>query len=526
MIKTRTAMRLSSRRRDLLQNQVVVKQKWTGIIAVAFVLLFVAVIPASAAGAPSWSSPVDVSAIGQHADNPQVVAESNGSLAAIWEGTDGTNDVVQASRSTDSGATWATPVTLSASGQSPFFPHIVAAPNGSLTAVWELSNVGNNRVQASQSASGSSWSAPFDLATFSGEPSSPQIVAAPDGTVTAVWQGQSNVIQSSHSVNGTSWSAPTTFPSAGWGGMSPQIASATDSSLTAVWSSFDGSSYVVQSSHSADGSSWSAPSQIAVAGAAPASPQTVAGPDGTMTVVWNQTNGVIQASHSANGGLTWDAPATLSGAGADPPHIALAPDGTLAAVWDRFDGSNYIVQSSHSSDGSTWSAAADLSTAGLSAVNPQIVAGSDSALTVAWSSFNSSSSSNSYIVQTGTGTGTARRQSAGCRGTRWHSHRRVVSLRRHQLCNSVRVHCDSAGVHPWRAACANGGLRVFVSALGQRTSSADLRGYFRGPTGRTDPFFDRLDLWQADRGRNLLVCGYGEQRGRSGCRCQLHPHCR
>jgi hypothetical protein len=374
-----------------------VKQKWTGIVAVAFVLLFVAVIPASAAGAPSWSSPVDVSAIGQHADNPQIVAVSKGSLAAIWEGTDGTNTVVQASRSKDSGATWATPVTLSASGQSPFFPDIVAAPNGSVTAVWELSNAGNNTVQASHSANGASWSAPFDLATFSGEASSPQIVAAPDGTVTAVWQGQSNVIQSSHSVNGTSWSALTAFPNAGWGGMSPQIASATDSSLTAVWSSFDGSSYIVQSSHSADGSSWSAPSQIAVAGGTPASPQSVVGPSGTLTVVWNQTNGVIQASHSADGGLTWDAPATLSGAGADPPHIALAPDGTLAAVWDRSDGSNYIVQSSHSSDGSTWSAAADLSTAGLSAVNPQIVAGSDSALTVAWSSFDSS---NSYIIQT------------------------------------------------------------------------------------------------------------------------------
>ncbi|MCU1559017.1 MAG: hypothetical protein JWN09_3012, partial [Microbacteriaceae bacterium] len=383
----------------LLQNQVVVKRRWTGVVAVGFVLLFVGVIPASAAGAPSWSSPVDVSAVGQHAANPQVVAASDGSLTAVWEGSDGTNSVVQTSRSTDSGATWATPVTLSAPGQSPFFPHIVAAPNGSLTAVWDLSNVGTVRVQASHSVDGSSWSAPFDLATFSGEASSPHIVAAPDGTVTTIWQGQGNVIQRSHSVDGTSWSAPAAFPDAGWGGMGPSIASGTDSSLTAVWSSFDGSNYTVQSSRSANGFSWSAPSQLAVAGGAPASPHIVVAPSGAVTVVWDQTNGsngVIQASHSANGGLTWDAPATLSGAGADPPHIALAPNGTLAVVWDRFDGSNYIVQSSHSSNGSTWSAAADLSTTGLSAISPQIVAGPDSALTVAWSLFDGS---NSYIVQ-------------------------------------------------------------------------------------------------------------------------------
>ena len=384
----------------LLQNQVVVKQRWTGVVAVAFALLLLGAIPASAAGPPSWSSPVDVSAIGQHADNPQVVAASDGSLAAVWEGSDGTNSVVQTSRSTDSGATWAAPVTLSAPGQSSFFPHIVAAPNGSLTAVWDLSNVGNVRVQASHSVDGSSWSAPFDLAIFSGEASSPQIVAAPDGTVTAIWQGLSNAIQSSYSVDGTSWSAPVDLSTAG--AFSPQIVSATDNSLTAVWYGFDFGTFsnIVYSSHSVNGASWSARSPVAVAGMEASGPQIVAGPSGGLTVVWDGTDGsnnVIQASHSANGGLTWDAPATLSAAGADPPHVALAPNGVLAVVWDRFDGSNYIVQSSHSSDGSIWSAAADLSTTGLSAVSPQIVAGPDSALTVAWSLFDGS---NSYIVQT------------------------------------------------------------------------------------------------------------------------------
>jgi hypothetical protein len=190
------------------------------------------------------------------------------------------------------------------------------------------------------------------------------------------------------------------FPDAGFGGVGPAIASATDSSLTAVWSSFDGSSYTVQSSHSADGSSWSAPSQVAVAGGASASPQLVVGPSGTATVVWDDTNGsngLIQASRSTNNGLTWAVPTTLSGAGADPPRIARAPNGTLAVVWDRFDGSNFIVQSSHSADGATWSPAADLSMAGVSAVSAQIAAAPDSALTAVWSRFDAA---NSFIIQT------------------------------------------------------------------------------------------------------------------------------
>jgi hypothetical protein len=371
----------------LSKNQVVVKKKWIGIVAVAFALLCVGMIPASALDASSWSSTVNVSAAGQQADTPQIVAASDGSVAAVWEGSAAS---IQASRSTDRGASWATPVPLSTSGQNAF-PHIVTAPNGLLIAVWERSSGGTNTVQASRSVDGSSWSGPVALATFGGEPASPQIAAAPNGTITAIWQGQSSVIQTSQSVDGAAWTTPVQISTGGESATSPQIASAPDSSLTAVWSSFDGSKYIVQSSHSMDGSGWSAPVALSVSGQNAMGAHLAVGSGGAISVDWARFDGsnyVVQSNHSTNNGLTWTAPATLSATGQDAgsPQIALASDGSLTTVWDSYNGVNHIVQSSHSSDGSAWGTPVGLSTPGQDAISPQIVAGPDSAVTAVWTS--------------------------------------------------------------------------------------------------------------------------------------------
>ena len=385
----------------LLQNQVVVAQKRAGVLALVFTLifagafsLFLGAIPASAVGAPSWAQAVDVAAIspqlaGPQNPDPQVVAASDGSLTAIWQGSDGSNTIVQSSHSSNRGASWAAAVNLSGSGQNASFPHIVIAPNGSLTAVWDVLNGSAVTVQASHSADGSHWSAPVDLAAFTGEASSPQIVAAPNGTITAIWQGSANVIQARSSTDGISWSGPVVVSVASGAAFRPQIASAADSSLTAVWYYFDGTGYVIQSSHSVNGSVWSVPANLSGTGPDATNPQIAAGPTGSLTVVWVRFDGVnriIQASHSANGGVTWSVLATLSASGqdADSPQIAAAPNGTLAVVWARSDGSNTIIQSRRSSDGSAWSAPANLSTTGQNATSPQIAAGPTGALTVVW----------------------------------------------------------------------------------------------------------------------------------------------
>ena len=78
-----------------------------GLLSVAFA------VPAQAA--PTWLAPVDLSAGGGNAFEPQVSIDPQGNATAIWVRYDGTNDVVQAATRAP-GGTWQTPITLSAPG--------------------------------------------------------------------------------------------------------------------------------------------------------------------------------------------------------------------------------------------------------------------------------------------------------------------------------------------------------------------------------------------------------------------------
>ena len=72
---------------------------------------------AAPAHATSWGLPVNLSATGQNAYDPQVAMSSDGTYQTItWRRSNGTNDIIQAATSSDNGATWTT-TDLSATGQ-------------------------------------------------------------------------------------------------------------------------------------------------------------------------------------------------------------------------------------------------------------------------------------------------------------------------------------------------------------------------------------------------------------------------
>ena len=149
----------------------------------------------------SWSTPVDLSENTQDALEPQIVAAPNNTLTAIWYRYNGTKFVVQTRTSSDAGATWSTVVDLSDDTQSAEVPQIVAAPNNTLTAIWWRSNGSNQIIQTRTSTdAGATWSTVVDLSENTQTAYSPQIVAAPNNTLTAIWyrnNGTKYVIQSS-----------------------------------------------------------------------------------------------------------------------------------------------------------------------------------------------------------------------------------------------------------------------------------------------------------------------------------------
>ena len=386
------------------------RHKW--IVAIAAMGL----VLASEAVAVTWSAPIDLSAPGQDAYLPQVAGSADGTrLTSVWRRSNGSNLIIQARTSTDSGKTWSTPVNLSAAGQNADHPQVTGSADGTrLASVWRRFNGSKWIIQARTSTdSGATWSAPVDLSAAGQDAWYPQITGSADGSILAsVWSrsdGSKWIIQGSTSADsGKTWSAPDDLSLAGQDAYGPQVTvSADGTSLASVWSRSDGSNSIIQAFNT--GPAWLTWTDLSAAGQNADCPQVTGSADGTrVTVVWYRWNGskyIIQASTSADSGKTWSAPDDLSLAGQDAytPQVTGSADGSrLTSVWWRSNGVNFIIQASTSSDsGATWSTPVNVSAAGWNADEPQVTGSADGGkLTSVWRRFNGSN----YIIQASTST--------------------------------------------------------------------------------------------------------------------------
>ena len=148
----------------------------------------------------TWSAPVTISGPGQHAISAKVVTDGS-TVTALWARYDGSNFRIQSASSTDGGTTWSAPVTLSDPGQDAYSPQVVTG-GGTITAVWTLEDGSSYRYRvesASSTDGGATWSAPVTLSDPGQSAGSAQVVT--DGsTITAVWarsDGSNQRIQTS-----------------------------------------------------------------------------------------------------------------------------------------------------------------------------------------------------------------------------------------------------------------------------------------------------------------------------------------
>ncbi len=229
------------------------------------------------------------------------------------------------------------------------------------------------------------WNEPaINLSVAGQDAYNPQVTMDETGNAVAVWyryDGSNYIVQESHSSDyGATWSAASDLSVAGQDADSPQVTMDETGHAVAVWYRDDGSkNYIVQESHSSDyGATWSAASDLSAAGQFAYNPQVTMDETGNAVAVWRRydgSNNIVQESHSSDYGATWSAASDLSAAGqnAASPQVTMDETGNAVAVWRRYDGSKNIVQESHSSDyGATWSAASDLSVAGQTAYGPQV----------------------------------------------------------------------------------------------------------------------------------------------------------
>lgn len=350
------------------------------------------------AEAGSWSPPVDLSAPGEDALAYDVAVDLNGNSTVDWMRFDGSNYIIQASTSSFGGG-WSAPVDLSASGEDAFFPKVVADSQGNATAIWARSNGTNFIAQSSSLPFGGSWSAPVDLSApgASGQDAtSPQLAVDGEGNVTAVWyrnDGTNNIIQSASLPVGGSWSSPVDLTIAqysGQGDIQPQVAVDPAGNAIAVW--VNDPTGTIRGAIKPFGGSWSEPMDISDSGSNVGEPQIAIDAYGNATVVWTRSNGsndIIQTSSRPHNG-SWSVPVDLSASGQDAflPQLAVDLAKNVIVVWQRSNGLNSVVQAATKGCDGSWSAPFDLSALGEDASEPQVKVGQTGTIVAVWKRSN------------------------------------------------------------------------------------------------------------------------------------------
>ncbi len=344
---------------------------------------------ASTDGGVSWSSPFTISAAGQSAFDVQL-ATDGATVTAVWSRDDGSDARVQSAASTDGGISWSSPTTISAAGQGAFDPQLVT-DGTTITAVWSRYDGTDNRIQAAISTDGGvTWDNLTNISAAGQNSYGPELVT--DGaTITAVWDrndGSNERIQAAASTDGgITWGIPTTISAIGENGYDPEMV--TDgATVTVVWDRFNGS-YSIQAAASTDGGiTWSSPTTVSTTGDNALNPRLAT--DGTtITTIWSRDDGSdirIQAAASTDGGITWSSPATISAPGQYAYDPRVVTDGTnVTAAWSGFDGTDARVRLASSADGGmAWGSPITISSAGAS---PALVA-DGAIITAAWSGYD------------------------------------------------------------------------------------------------------------------------------------------
>ncbi len=378
----------------------------TALVVAALSLL---VVSPALAGAAPWAAPADLSATGQSATRPKVTVDSTGRAIAVWIRPNGTNNIIQSSWSLNGGP-WSTPANLSAAGRNADEPEVTVDSTGLATAVWSRYDGTNYFIQSSTSLNGAAWvPAPANLSAAGQDADVPKVTVDSTGRAIAVWRrydGFNNIIQSSTSLNGAAWvPAPANLTPAGQDAGSPQVTVDATGRAIAVWSRYDGTNYIIQSSTSLNGAAWvPAPANLSAAGQSADVPKVTVDSTGRAIAVWHRYDGfndIIQSSRSLNGAAWVPAPANLTPAGQDAgsPEVTVDATGRAIAVWPRYDGTNYFIQSSTSLNGAAWvPAPANLSAAGQDAVSARVTVDATGRAIAIWARYDGTN----WVMQSST----------------------------------------------------------------------------------------------------------------------------
>jgi hypothetical protein len=437
------------------------------LAGVAPLCLLGALLAATAFATPSWLAPSDLSATGQDGFHPQVAVDSAGDAVVVWERSNGTYRIIEASTRA-AGGSWLPPEELSMDGQNAFSPQVAVDPAGDAVAVWDRYNGTNYVIEAATRMAGGDWQAPVELSATGQDGLVPRIALDPAGDAVAVWdsrQGSDYVIEAATKAAGGAWQAGQAISAPGKNAEEPQARVAVDPAGDAVvvWERYNGANYIVEAATKASGTPWLPPQELSAAGRNAFNADVAVDPAGEAVAVWERSNGANQIIETATRapGAPWLAAKELSVPGEDAfgAQVAVDQAGNAVAAWIRSNGANDIVEAATKVSGTPWLPAQELSAAGQNAFSLQIAVNPAGDAVAIWTSFDGTN----YVAEA------ASRLSGGA----WALPARALSAVG-QNAESPQVAVDPAGdaVATWDR---SNGTNTIVQAVGYDAAGPQLR---------------------------------------------------
>lgn len=238
-----------------------------------------------------------------------------------------------------------------------------------------------------------SWSTPVAISSTTSD--QPCIAVDKSGNAVLVWQGYDGtnyIINAATQSFSGSWTMPVALSDSGQDAQGPSVGVDRSGNATAVWSRYDGWNSIVQGATLPFNSSWSSPVNISEAGQNADSAKVAVEASGNVNnavAVWHRYNGsnfIVESSSLTFGG-TWSAPACISASGQDAlaPVVAIDPNGNAAAVCSRYDGANFASRAAAYMSGQTWGSSFSMSTPGSTTSGQSIEMDALGNSVIAWS---------------------------------------------------------------------------------------------------------------------------------------------
>jgi hypothetical protein len=358
------------------------------------------------AGEPP-EKPVNLSAPGEEASEPQIAVDPGGEAIAVWIRSNGTNDLVQAAVK-PAGEGWGKPTDLSEAGQEASQPQVAVDAAGDATVVWRRFNGSNYVVQAAVKPAGEGWGKPSSLSEAGQEAARPAIALDSEGDAVAVWAGHGasgDLVQAAARAAHGSWGKPTSLSGAGQEpgqeALTPRVAIDATGEATAIWVNYkEYGNAVVQTASKPAGAPWGSPSTISQPNQEAFGPRIAVNGAGEATAAWNSfTYGCCYRADAAikPAGKAWGEPTALSD-GSDP-RVAVDAAGNTTAVWESYYGPGDRVQAAIAPVGEPWGSTSTLSEVGEDAMSAEVATNAAGETTATWTRYTGGGYGD-YIVQT------------------------------------------------------------------------------------------------------------------------------